>query len=95
MLELLALFAVLGLGLALLAFLALAGFLLKVVFKVALFPLWLLWTLVKGVLLILLLVAGLVFAPVLFGVLLLLAVLALPLLLLAGVIGVGWALAAG
>ncbi len=90
MLELVAIFGFFLVAAAILALLALVGFVLKVLFKVLLFPIGLLWALLKGILLLVLLVVGLVLAPVLLGVLVLLA---LPLLFLFGLVGLGWAVA--
>ena len=91
MLELIALTGVLFAAAALLALLAVVGFLLKLVFKILLFPIGLLFGLLKGILLLVLVVVGLIVAPVVLGVLL---VLTLPLLLLFGLAGLGWAMAA-
>ena len=91
MLELIALLGVLFVADVLLALLAVVGFLLKLVFKILLFPIGLLFVLLKGILLLVLVVVGLIVAPVVLGVLL---VLTLPLLLLFGLAGLGWAMAA-
>jgi len=79
----------------LLAILALAagillvfGFLLKMVFRLLLLPFVLLGGVLKLVLLLPLIILGLVVAPVLFTIVL---VLALPILLVAGLFGLGWA----
>jgi hypothetical protein len=67
------------------------GFFLKLVFRVLLLPFALLGGLLKVVLLLPLLIVGLVVAPVIFAVFLLLA---LPILLLMGLFGLGWAVVA-
>ncbi len=91
MLELIAIFGLLLIGAAVLAFFAVVGFFLKLVFKVLFLPVSLLFVLLKGLLLVLLFVIGLIVAPVVLAILL---VVALPLLLVFGLAGLGWAVAA-
>ena len=87
MIEFTAVLLLLGAGLALFALLATGWFVFKLAFKIVLFPITLLFGVLKiGFVLILGLVA-LVVAPVL---LTMLAVLAIPLLLLAAVVGFGF-----
>ena len=88
MLEITALFALLGVGLALLFFLALGWFLLKLVFQIVLLPFTLALGAVKIAVVVLLGVVALVVAPILVTVA---AVLAIPLLLLALFVGLGFA----
>ena len=91
MIEILALFGLALAGLAVIALFAAIGFVLKVVFKIALIPLWFLGVLLKGLLLLVGIALALVFLPVL---LIVLVVAGIPLLLLAGIAGVGWAVVA-
>lgn len=91
MLEFLALFTIAGVGLAVLAVLLVVGFFLKLTFRLLLLPLALVGGLVKILGLAALLVVGVVLAPVLFGIFVLLA---LPVLVLLGLFGIGWAVAA-
>ena len=91
MLEFLALFTIAGVGLAVLAVLFVVGFILKLTFRLLLLPLVLVGGLVKILGLLALLVVGVVLAPVLFG---LFVLLALPVLVLLGIFGIGWAVAA-
>lgn len=91
MLELFALFTIAGIGLAVLAVLFVVGFILKLTFRLLLLPLALVGGLLKIVGLAAMVLIGLVLAPVLFGVFL---VLALPVLVLLGLFGLGWAVAA-
>lgn len=88
MLEFLALFTIAGVGLAVLF---VVGFFLKLTFRLLLLPLVLVGGLVKILGLAALLVVGVVLAPVLFGIFVLLA---LPVLVLLGLFGIGWAVAA-
>ena len=88
MLEFLALFTIAGIGLFILAVIFVIGFVLKLTFKVLLLPLALLGGVFKILGLLVLLLVGIVLAPVLVGVVLLLA---LPVLLVLGLFGVGWA----
>jgi hypothetical protein len=88
MLEFLALFTIAGIGLFILAVIFVIGFVLKLTFKVLLLPLALLGGVFKILGLLVLLLVGIVLAPVLFGFVLLLA---LPVLLVLGLFGVGWA----
>lgn len=90
MLELLALFTLLGLGLVVLALISVTGFFLKLTLRLLLLPFVLLGGLVKVLLIGGLLLLALLLAPALFAVLL---VVVLPLLLLLGLCGLGWALA--
>jgi hypothetical protein len=91
MLELLALFTIGGIGLAVLAVIFVVGFFLKLTFRLLLLPLVLVGGLFKLLGIVLLAVLGLALAPVLFVVFL---VLALPVLVLLGLFGLGWAVAA-
>lgn len=91
MFEFLALFIIAGIGLAVLAVLFVVGFVLKLTFRLLLLPLALVGGLVKILGLVALLVVGVVLAPVLFGIFLLLA---LPVLVILGLFGIGWAVAA-
>ncbi|MFQ5349981.1 MAG: hypothetical protein ACE5EG_06030 [Thermoanaerobaculia bacterium] len=89
MLELLALIGLFIAGLVALAILALIFGLLKLTFKLLLIPLSLAWGLLKVVVCCLVLLA-LVLAPAFIALLL----VAVPVLALAGLIGIGWAAAA-
>ena len=91
MFEFLALFALAGVGLAVLAVLFVVGFVLKLTFRLLLLPLVLVGGLVKILGLVALLVVGVVLAPVVFG---LFVLLALPVLVILGLFGIGWAVAA-
>ena len=91
MFELLAFFTIAGVGLAVLAAVLVVGFLLKLTFRVLLLPFALLGGLLKVTGLVIATVLGLVLMPVLFGVFL---ILALPVLVLLGLFGLGWAVAA-
>lgn len=91
MLELVALFTIAGIGLAVLSVLLVLGFFLKLTFRLLLLPLALVGGLVKILGLVLIALVGLVLAPVLFGIFL---VLVLPVLALLGLFGLGWAVAA-
>ena len=91
MLELLALFTLAGIGLAILAVLFVVGFVLKLAFRLLLLPFALLGGLLKVVGFVAFVVIGLVLAPVLFGLFL---ILALPVLAILGLFGLGWAVAA-
>jgi hypothetical protein len=91
MFEFLALFTIAAIGLAVLAVLFVVGFVLKLTFRLLLLPFALVGGLVKILGLVALLVVGVVLAPVLFGIFLLLA---LPVLVLLGLFGIGWAVAA-
>jgi hypothetical protein len=91
MLELLALFTIGGIGLAVLAVIFVVGFFLKLTFRLLLLPLALVGGLFKLLGFALLAMLGLVLAPALFVVFLLLA---LPILVLLGLFGLGWAVAA-
>jgi hypothetical protein len=88
MLEFLALFTIAGIGLFILAVIFVIGFVLKLTFKVLLLPLALLGGVFKILGLLLLVLVGIVLAPVLFGFVFLLA---LPVLLVLGLFGLGWA----
>jgi len=91
MLELFALFVIAGVGLALVAVLFVVGFFLKLTFRLLLLPLALMGGLLKFLGLVAVAVVGLVLAPVLFAVFL---ALVLPVLVLLGLFGLGWAVAA-
>jgi len=91
MFELLALFTIAGIGMAVLAVLFVVGFFLKLTFRLLLLPLVLLGGLLKIVVFLTLGLVGLVLAPVLFGIFL---ILVLPVLVLLGLFGLGWAVAA-
>ena len=94
MLELIALIGIASVGLSLLAAFALLGLLFKVAFKILLLPFFLLGGLFKLafslIAFVVLLFLGIVAAPIILAVLL---ALSLPLLLVGGVVGLGWALA--
>jgi len=90
MFEIVAVLALLGGLVMLIAAAAVVGFLLKVTFKLLVLPFWILGTVAKGVLYV---VAGLL-AVVAFPILLVLLLLLLPLVAFAGFVGAGiWALA--
>lgn len=91
MLELFALFTLAGIGLAILAVFFVVGLVLKLAFRLLLLPLALLGGLLKIVGLVAFVLIGLVLAPVLFGLFL---ILALPVLAILGLFGLGWAVAA-
>lgn len=91
MLELVAIFTLAGIGLTVLAVLFVLGFFLKLTFRLLLLPLVLLGGLLKILGFFVLAVLGLALAPVLFAVFL---IFALPVLVLLGLFGVGWAVAA-
>lgn len=91
MLELFALFTITGVALAILAVLFVVGFFLKLTFRLLLLPLALVGGLLKILGLVAIVLLGVVLAPVLFGIFL---VLALPVLVLLGLFGLGWAVAA-
>jgi hypothetical protein len=94
MFELAGIAALLFVGLAAFAVIAVLGLALKLLFKLVLLPFTLLGWLLKGLLLLLVAVLGLVLAPVFMVVLAVLAVIvAVPLLLLAGLASASWALA--
>lgn len=88
MLELLALFTIAGIGLAVVTVIFFIGFALKLTFKLLLLPLALVGGAIKIVGLGLLLLLGVALAPVLFGFVFLLA---LPVLVVLGLFGLGWA----
>ena len=92
MLELLAICALLFVGFAVVAFIAVVGFFLKIIFKILLLPLGLFFGLLKLLFFGLLIVVGLVVAPVFVGLMVLAALVALPLLFVLGVFGAGAAL---
>jgi|COG998Drversion2_1049125.scaffolds.fasta_scaffold106108_2 hypothetical protein len=91
MLELFALLTIGGVGLTLLAVVLVVGFFLKITFRLLLLPLALVGGLLKLLGFVAIAVIGLVLAPVFFAVFL---VLALPVLVLLGLFGLGWAVAA-
>ena len=88
MLEFLALFTIAGVGLVVLTVVFVVGFVLKLTFRLLLLPLALVGGLLKILGLVAFLLVGIVLAPVLFGFFVLLA---LPVLLLIGLFGLGWA----
>lgn len=90
MLEFLALFILAGVGLTVLAVIFVIGLILKLTFRLLLLPLALIGGLLKIFGVAILLILGIVLAPVLFGVFILLA---LPVLVLMGLFGLGWAVA--
>lgn len=92
MLELLAICALLFVGFAVVSFIAVVGFFLKVVFKILLLPVGLFFGLLKLLFFGVLIVVGLAVAPVVVGLMLVVAVLALPLLFVLGVFGAGAAM---
>jgi len=87
MIELTALFALLGVGLALCALLAVGWLAFKLAFKIILFPIALLFGALKVGLILLLGLVALVLAPVL---LVVLAVLVIPLVIVAAIAGLGF-----
>jgi len=87
MIEFTAVLILLGAGLALFTLLAAGWFVFKLAFKIVLFPIALLFAALKIGLVLLLGLIALVIAPVLLTVF---AVLAIPLLLLAAVVGFGF-----
>jgi hypothetical protein len=91
MLELFAFFTIAGIGFAVLAVFLVIGFFLKLTFRLLLLPFALVGGLVKILGLIAVTLIGLVVAPVLFAVIL---ALALPVLVLVGLFGLGWVVAA-
>ena len=94
MLELLAICALLCVGFAIVAVIAVLGFFLKITFKILLLPLGLLFGLLKVFLFGLLIVVGLVLAPVLLTLAVVFALVVLPVLLFLGLVGAGWAVVA-
>ncbi|NIN66148.1 MAG: hypothetical protein GTO63_15935, partial [Anaerolineae bacterium] len=78
-------------ALAALAVFFVVGFVLKITFRLLLLPLALLGGLLKVLGIVAVAVLGLVLAPVLFGLFL---ILAIPVLVLLGLFGLGWAVAA-
>lgn len=93
MLELMALFTFVALACLVLGVLFVVGFFLKLTFKLLLLPFALIGLVLKVVFGAVILVLGICLAPVLFGVLLVALVVALPFLLLAGLVGLGVAVA--
>ena len=91
MLELFALFTIAGVGLVVLAVIFVVGFFLKITFRLLLLPFALVGGLLKLFGLVVIALVGLVLAPVLLGILL---ILVLPVLVLLGLFGLGWAVAA-
>ena len=88
MFEFILISGLLTIGAVVLGVVLLIGFVLKLMFKLVLLPFTLLGGLLKLLILLPLVIIGLVVAPVLFTVL---ALLALPFLLIAGLFGLGWA----
>lgn len=94
MLEIAGIAFLIVVALAVFALAALLGFVIKVTFKLILLPLTLVGWILKGLLLLLAVVLGLFLAPVFMLILGILAVVVgIPLLLLAGLVSAGWALA--
>lgn len=91
MLEILTLFAIVTVGLVVVAAVAVAGFFLKLVFKVLFIPVAIVLGILKWTLLIGLGLVALVIAPVFLALLLLVGI---PILLVAGAVGLGWSLVA-
>lgn len=91
MLELFALFTIAGVGLIVLAVFLVVGFFLKLTFRLLMLPLVLFGGLFKLLGLLALAIIGLALAPVLFVVFL---TFALPVLVLLGLFGLGWVVAA-
>ena len=91
MLEFLALLTLAGIGLSILALFLVVGFFLKLTLRLLLLPLAIVGGLFKLLGLVIVTILGLVLAPVLFAIFL---VLALPALVLLGLFGLGWAAAA-
>jgi hypothetical protein len=91
MLELLALFGILVVGTIVLGSLFLIGLVLKLVFRILLLPLALLFGVLKFFLFAILIVIGIAVAPV---ALVLLFLFGIPVLLVMGVVGLGTAMAA-
>lgn len=90
MLEFMAFLTLIVGALFVLAAIAVVGLLFKLLFKIVLFPFWLLGVLLKGILV----VAGLILAIVVAPLALLLLLLVLPFLAIAGIFGFGvWAIA--
>jgi hypothetical protein len=83
-----ALVSIIFFGVVILTLFAAIGFVLKLTFKLVLLPVTLLWWLVKGVLLLVGIALAIAFAPVA----LVLLLIALPLLLIVGLFGAGFAL---
>ena len=88
MFEFMAIATLLFVGLIILTLFAIVGGVLKLAFKVVLIPVSLAFGLLKVILGLVAVALAIAFAPVLF----LLVLLAIPLLLIAGVFGVGWAI---
>lgn len=93
MLELMALFTFVALAFLALGVLFVVGFFLKLTFKLLLLPFVLIGLVLKVVFGAVILVLGICLAPVFFGILLVALVVALPFLLLAGLVGLGVAVA--
>lgn len=91
MLELFALMTIAAIGLVVLGVLFVVGFFLKITFRLLLLPFALVGGLLKVLGVVAMALIGLILAPVLFGVFL---ILVLPVLVLLGLFGLGWAVAA-
>lgn len=91
MLELFALMTIAAIGLVVLGVLFAVGFFLKITFRLLLLPFALVGGLLKVLGVVAMALIGLILAPVLFGVFL---ILVLPVLVLLGLFGLGWAVAA-
>ena len=94
MLELLAICALLCVGFAIVAVIAVVGFFLKIAFKILLLPLGLALGLLKIFFFGLLVLIALAVAPVVVALALVLGLVALPVLFFLGLLGAGWAVAA-
>ena len=88
MFEFMAFASIIFFGLIILTLFAAIGFILKLTFKLVLLPVTLVWWLLKGVLLLVGIALAIAFAPIA----LLLLLVALPLLLIAGLFSAGFAL---
>ncbi len=85
--EVLALFALIAVGIGVVAVLAILGLVFKLAFKLLLIPFWILFAILKVALVLCLVVGALVFAPLA----LVFVLLCIPVLVIAGLCGVGWA----
>ena len=93
MLELLAICTLLFVGFAVVAFVAVVGFFLKLAFKLLMLPVGLFLGLLKLVFFGLLIVLAIAVAPVVLALIAVAAMIALPLLFVLGIVGAGSALA--
>lgn len=91
MFEIIAILGLVFVALAIAAVFTVGGLFLKLFFKILLIPLSIVGVILKVVLTLSLVLVVFVVAPVLVGVLLLIAI---PALLLAGVLGLGWSIVA-